>query len=64
MDILEAINSRIACRQFLDKPVDPNMVRKLLEGAGRAASNSNLQPWHVYAVTGAALKKSNGRRPL
>lgn len=57
MDVLDAINSRIACRQFLDKPVDPNLVRKLLESAGRAASNSNLQPWHVYAVTGAPLKE-------
>ena len=34
MDVFEAINSRIACRQFLEKPVDPNIVRKLIEGAG------------------------------
>ena len=55
MDVFEAVNSRIACRQFLEKPVDPNIVRKLIEGAARAASSSNLQPWNVYAVTGGPL---------
>ena len=55
MDVFEAINSRIACLQFLEKPVDPNIVRKLIEGAARAASSSNLQPWNVYAVTGGPL---------
>jgi hypothetical protein len=34
---------------------DPNIVRKLIEGAARAASSSNLQPWNVYAVTGGPL---------
>jgi len=57
MDVFEAVNSRIACRWFLDKPVDPNTVRKLIEGAARAASNGNLQPWNVYALTGEPLKE-------
>ena len=57
MDVFEAVNSRIACRQFLDKPVDLNIVRKLIEGAARAASNGSLQPWNVYAVTGELLKE-------
>jgi nitroreductase len=57
VDVFEAINSRIACRHFLDKPVDPSIVRKLIEGAARAASSSNLQPWNVYAVTGGPLKE-------
>ena len=47
MDVFEAVNSRIACRHFLDKPVDLAVVRKLIEGAARAASNSNVQPWNV-----------------
>src|SRR5258708_1336393 len=52
MDVFEAVDSRIACRRFLDMPVDPNIVRNLIAGAARAASNGNLQPWHVHAVTG------------
>jgi len=32
-------------------------VRRLVEGAAKAASSSNLQPWNVYAVTGEPLKE-------
>ncbi len=55
MDVFEAVESRIACRWFLDKPIEPAIVRDLVERAARAASGGNLQPWHVYAVTGAPL---------
>jgi nitroreductase len=55
MDVFEAIDSRIACRWFLDKPVDPAVVRTLIDKAARAASGGNLQPWHVYALAGAPL---------
>src|SRR5262245_51267197 len=57
MDVFEAVHSRIACGWFLDKPVDPDIVRSLIAGASRAASNGNLQPWNVYAVTGEPLKE-------
>jgi nitroreductase len=55
MDVFEAVDSRIACRWFLDKPVDPAVVRTLIEKAARAASGGNLQPWRVHALTGAPL---------
>src|SRR5260370_32791582 len=57
MDVFEAVDRRIACRWFLDKPVDQNVVRDLITRAARAASNGNLQPWNVYAVTGEPLKE-------
>jgi len=60
MDVFEAVDSRISCRWFLDKAVDPNVVRDLIGRAARAASGGNLQPWQVYALTGvplAALKQ-------
>jgi nitroreductase len=57
MDVFEAINSRIACRQFIDKPVDLDIVRDLIHGAGRAASSLNLQPRNVYAVAAEPLRK-------
>jgi len=56
MDVFEAVNSRIACRQFLDKPVDLGVIRTLIEGASRAASNTNVQPWNVHALTGEPLR--------
>jgi nitroreductase len=61
MDVFEAVDSRIACRWFLDKPVDPAIVRDLLTRAARAASGGNLQPWHVYALTGAPLAQLKQR---
>jgi nitroreductase len=57
MDVFEAINSRFACRQFIDRPVDLDIVRDLIHGATRAASSLNLQPWNVYAVTGEPLRE-------
>ena len=55
MDVLEAVESRISCRAFLDKPVDLSVVTELIERAARAASGGNLQPWRVHALTGAPL---------
>ncbi len=55
MDVFEAVNSRKSCRWFLDKPVDQSVVRKLIEGAARAASDGNMQSWNVYALTGKPL---------
>jgi nitroreductase len=55
MDVFEAVDSRISCRSFLDRPVAPELVRNLIAAAARAASGGNLQPWQVYALTGSAL---------
>jgi nitroreductase len=55
MDVFEAVASRMACRWFLDKPVDPKIVRELIGKASRAASGGNLQSWQVYALTGKPL---------
>jgi len=55
MDVFEAVDSRIACRAFFDKPVDLAIVKDLILRAGRAASGGNLQSWNVYALTGKPL---------
>src|SRR4051794_22879991 len=57
MDVFEAVSSRIACRAFIDKPVDPGIVKDILARAARAASGGNLQPWNVYALTGKPLSE-------
>jgi nitroreductase len=61
MDVFEAVESRIACRWFLDKPVDPKVVRELIERAARAASGGNLQSWQIYALAGAPLAELKAR---
>jgi nitroreductase len=50
----EAIGSRQAVRAFLPDPVERNAVEELLRLASRSASGSNIQPWRVRVVAGAA----------
>ena len=44
-------------RQFLSDPVDPAVIRRVLDTAARAPSGGNLQPWHVHVVGGETLAK-------
>lgn len=57
MDVLEAVDSRIACRAFFDKPVDLAIVKELIVRAQRAASGGNLQSWNVYALANEPLAR-------
>ena len=55
MDVYEAVDSRRAVRAFSDEPVSRETLERVLNAAARAPSSGNLQPWHVYAVTGEPL---------
>jgi len=57
MRVSEALDTRITCRAFLDKPVPKETVVEILEVAKRAPSGGNLQPWHVYVVAGPKLQE-------
>ncbi|MBV1931567.1 MAG: nitroreductase [Porticoccaceae bacterium] len=54
MELLEAVSTRISARAFLDTPVSKDIVHKILDHARLAPSGSNMQPWHIHAVTGQA----------
>ncbi len=54
--VSDALNTRFSCRAFLDKAVEPALVREIIETATRAPSGGNLQPWHVWAVGGETLQ--------
>jgi nitroreductase len=56
MNVSEALQSRISCRAFLDKPVPQETIREILEKAKRSPSGGNLQPWHVYVLSGDKLQ--------
>ena len=56
MNVSEALQSRISCRAYLDKPVPQETIREILEKAKRAPSGGNLQPWHVYVLSGNKLQ--------
>ena len=53
--VSEAMHSRRSIRAFTDRPVDPAMLRTIMETAQRAPSGGNVQPWMVSIVTGDAL---------
>jgi nitroreductase len=55
MTVTDAVLARRSVRGFLDKPVDLDLVRRLVELAARAPSGGNLQPWHIDVVSGPAL---------
>ena len=55
MELEQLINNRKSCRAFSDHPVDPQILRSIIARAARAPSNGNLQPWHIYILTGPAL---------
>lgn len=57
MKVSEAVDSRKSVRQFLPDPVDPAVIRAVLERAARAPSGGNLQPWHVHVVGGESLAR-------
>jgi nitroreductase len=55
MNVAEAVASRRSVRSFLDKPVDPKALRRVLSRAQHAPSGSNVQPWHAVLLTGEPL---------
>ena len=55
MQLEQILSTRKSCRAFLDRPVDPQLLRSIISKAARAPSNGNLQPWQIYIVAGAAL---------
>ena len=50
----DAITSRKSIRRFLPDPVERETVERLLAVASRAPSGTNIQPWKVTVVAGAA----------
>jgi nitroreductase len=53
----ESVASRRSIRQFLDKPVDPAVLRSVLERAQNAPSGGNTQPWNAVMLTGEPLAR-------
>jgi nitroreductase len=61
MDVYNAVRSRQSVRGFLDHPVPPDVLRRVLIAALQSPSGGNLQPWHVYVLSGAKLDDLKAR---
>jgi len=57
MNVTEAIQTRMSCRAFLPTPVPEPTVREILDIARQTPSGGNVQPWHVYALSGVPLEE-------
>lgn len=54
MTIEQAITSRRSLRKFLPTPIERQTIEEILRLASRAPSGTNMQPWKVRVVGGAA----------
>jgi len=55
MNVAEAVASRRTIREFLDRPVPFETVRRIMDQARMAPSGCNFQPWEAVVLTGSAL---------
>ena len=52
LPVSRTVRERTSCRAFLPKPVERQILRRVLEDAQRAPSNKNGQPCHVFIASG------------
>jgi nitroreductase len=57
MELLDALRTNPAVREFTDEPVPDEVVAELLDVARFAPSGGNRQPWRVAVVRDRALRR-------
>ena len=50
MEVFEAVRTVLAVRSYQDKPVPPDIIRRIVEAGRLTASSMNGQPWHFIVV--------------
>jgi nitroreductase len=50
MEVFHAVRTVLAVRAYQDKPVPPDLVRRIVEAGRLTASSQNAQPWHFVVV--------------
>jgi nitroreductase len=51
MDTFEAIKKRCSVREFSDKPLDKNLIEKIVDCGRLAPTARKVEPWEFIAVT-------------
>ena len=51
VNVIDAIKNRSSKRKYLDKPVEKDILQKILQAGALTPSGANMQPWSVYAVS-------------
>ena len=60
MNVFDAVRTVLAVRQYQDKPVRPEVIRKVVEAAHLTGSSMNAQPWRFVVVEDRAMLKKLG----
>jgi nitroreductase len=50
MDVFQAVRTVLAVRDYQEKPVPPDVARRIVEAGRLTASSMNGQPWHFIVV--------------
>jgi nitroreductase len=56
-DVFEAARTRRSIRAYTSEPVPRAVLREIVALGRHAPSGSNIQPWRVHVLTGAALRR-------
>jgi len=54
---LEWLRTRCSVRAFSERPIDRDVLERLLSAATTAPSSTNRQPWRFAVVTGAKMRR-------
>jgi nitroreductase len=57
VDLIEALRTTGAAREFTDQPVDDDVLVSILDDARFAPSGGNRQPWRVAVVKDTAIRR-------
>jgi len=49
--VFEAVRTVLAVREYQDKPIQDDVLGRIVEAGHLSASASNVQPWHFVVVT-------------
>src|SRR5436190_16919028 len=60
MDVFDTIRTLLAVRQYQERPVPDEVVRRILEAGRLTASAMNQQPWHFVVVQDPAMLRRLG----
>ena len=60
MEVFEAVRTVLAVRNYQDKPVPPDVVRRIVEAGRLTASSMNKQPWRFIVVEDHATLRQLG----
>jgi len=60
MEVFDAVRTVLAVRNYQDKPVSPELVRRTVEAGRLTGSSMNRQPWHFIVVENRDMLRQLG----